>query len=647
MQKAKSAPKDSAKTAKKTPVKRAVKPKKQTSSANISVDGIQKTDNKVKPDPVLKKKEEQNSGIQQQTTIEPPKKELAQASPESQPQAAAADSALKINVRVSKKEEKAPNDYIDEMENAIKQGQNAIPAGRVKLKIVDEDSNTVKEGQTVAAQPAPVPVPAPIAPAAEAAPQQPETPQAAATTAAAPADTASGAKEAVLYEITNQTVAAVLDVKTETAQTAPVAAPASSAIPAASPVKAVVDLSSALDSKFSDKLQSIIPDKKEPATEPPKPKNPHLNLYKRIAVIFAILAVLILGILFYTSFTSVKIVIVANQEKINNNVILDVYGEKNPQQSSTNNPSLKGSVGSINVTDNKSYPATGSKAVNADVTGKVILYNNYTKNQPLVASTRLLSPEGKLFRIKSTVNVPAGGSVEVEVYADKPGPDMVLEPTRFTIPGLWAGLQKQIFGESKEKMQSDSQSKHSVTQEDIDSAVKNIREGIMEKAKSDIEASQKDFDKVLFIIDEASLSTKVDAEAGEEKESFSVAIDAPVKYAAFKNAEALELIKQKYKASMPSDKELVSLDGATASFSINTCNTAEEAASITASFEGKVVSRLGDKLVDKKRVTSKSNKQIEDYLRSQPDIISYTITYSPSFIRRAPSLSDRIHVETK
>lgn len=78
--------------------------------------------------------------------------------------------------------------------------------------------------------------------------------------------------------------------------------------------------------------------------------------------------------------------------------------------------------------------------------GTVIIYNEYgTESQTLVATTRLETPDGKIFRITKGVTVPGmtdqggttqPGAVEVQVVADQTGSSYDIGPTTFTIPGF-------------------------------------------------------------------------------------------------------------------------------------------------------------------------------------------------------------------
>ena len=77
--------------------------------------------------------------------------------------------------------------------------------------------------------------------------------------------------------------------------------------------------------------------------------------------------------------------------------------------------------------------------------GTVRVVNNSTSSIKLVKTTRLLAPNGKLYRLASDVNVPAGQEATAIAYADQNGSSYAISATRFTIPGLSAGMQSSIY----------------------------------------------------------------------------------------------------------------------------------------------------------------------------------------------------------
>ena len=94
----------------------------------------------------------------------------------------------------------------------------------------------------------------------------------------------------------------------------------------------------------------------------------------------------------------------------------------------------------------QNFTAHGKKLKSTKAHGTMRIYNNYsTAAQTLVATTRFISNEGKLFRTKERVVIPGGyyeggklaaGFIDIEVIADQPGEDYNIDPSTFSIPGF-------------------------------------------------------------------------------------------------------------------------------------------------------------------------------------------------------------------
>lgn len=98
-------------------------------------------------------------------------------------------------------------------------------------------------------------------------------------------------------------------------------------------------------------------------------------------------------------------------------------------------------VATIEETASQPVVASGEKIIHQKARGTATLYNTMSTDQPLVATTRLQSPEGLIFRITKSVVVPKRkgtepGSISVAVVADQAGEGYNVGPTEFTIPGL-------------------------------------------------------------------------------------------------------------------------------------------------------------------------------------------------------------------
>ena len=370
-----------------------------------------------------------------------------------------------------------------------------------------------------------------------------------------------------------------------------------------------------------------------------------INLYRRIALSFVFLTVILLAIILYFSFVRLTIVLIPSQERISNNLIIDIYNKASdgmPQSKA-----LVGAVENITISDEKVYSASGSEIIGEEVTGKVTIINEYTKNQPLVASTRLLSSDNKLFRIKKTINVPAGGSIGVEVYADETKQEMAIGPTKFTIPGLWAGLQDKIYAQSQTQFSYAKQVKKYIEQSDIDMAVKDLKKRLLGKAAEDIGGSYKGYDKVIYNIDENTVNLDVDGKVGEEKDDFKVKINAEVTIVAFSGEKISNMAEEKLISIVPSYKELINFKPDEIVYNLNNVNTSQGVATVSAGFEGQMIIKEDAEIIDRNKIVGLTREQLEDYLGSFREIDGFEIKFSPSFVDKVPNLVDRIKIEIK
>lgn len=375
-------------------------------------------------------------------------------------------------------------------------------------------------------------------------------------------------------------------------------------------------------------------------------KGHSLSLYKKIAVSFIGLTLILVAVIAYFSFSKLTITIVPSQEKIDSNIVLDIH-DKNKTANPTDDM-LLGRVDQVQLSLESAEPVSSSESMGEELTGKVTIYNNYIKNQPLVASTRLLTSDNKLFRIKDTVNVPAGGSVEVEVYADQPGKDMeTAGPARFTLPGLWAGIQDKIYGESKDGIGYQKLEKRIVKQEDIDAGVTSTKAKLLEKAKTEIKDAYQDFEQVLYSLDDSSLEISVGAKTGEEKNELPIKIKAIVNVVAFNDDQAYKYAQDKVLASLPAGKELLGFDKQNITYSLSSFDYAQGMASVNAAVQAKIVMKSSADSINRNALVGLTKTQLDQFLSSQPEIAGFSLIFQPTFIKKAPSLVDRITIEVK
>lgn len=102
------------------------------------------------------------------------------------------------------------------------------------------------------------------------------------------------------------------------------------------------------------------------------------------------------------------------------------------------------------------FPASGEQNVSLKAQGIITIYNAYSSSpQKLVATTRFVTPDGKIFRLVSAVTVPGAAvtngkivpsSIDTAIVADQPGPDYNVSSTpKLTIPGFKGSPKYDAF----------------------------------------------------------------------------------------------------------------------------------------------------------------------------------------------------------
>jgi hypothetical protein len=82
-------------------------------------------------------------------------------------------------------------------------------------------------------------------------------------------------------------------------------------------------------------------------------------------------------------------------------------------------------------------PATGTKKASRTAHGVVTLTSTYTASQRLIANTRLAASDGKIYRLASSIDLPANGSVTAQINAESPGEAYNRSGSiTFTLPGF-------------------------------------------------------------------------------------------------------------------------------------------------------------------------------------------------------------------
>lgn len=310
---------------------------------------------------------------------------------------------------------------------------------------------------------------------------------------------------------------------------------------------------------------------------------------------------------------------------------------------------LRGEFLEINLEKELISSPKSSLEIEGVAKGEVEIINHSNQNQILVKTTRLLSPEGVLFRLANRVIVPAQGKIKASVYADKPGQTGEIGPTRFSIPGLSPDLQKLIYAESKEKMRGGIKKIGTVTEKDITEIKSALEESLNQEAEEKAQAMLKEkLGEIIgwkIILGDKSLEITSEAKPNEEISEFKTMGKLKISLLAVKEIELFTLAKSLLEKNVPSDKKLKDVDRKSLKYTIKTLVLKEKKAEMEIKMKGTTVIKENSSLFDFEKIKGRGKKEIKNYLEQYKEIEEVKIKFYPFWKNKAPEKKEMIIIK--
>jgi len=309
------------------------------------------------------------------------------------------------------------------------------------------------------------------------------------------------------------------------------------------------------------------------------------------------------------------------------------------------------------------FPASGQIVKEERAKGLIKVYNEYsTSPQVLVAKTRFVSAEGKVFRTPVAVTVPGGtyekgklipGEIEIEVVADEPGPEYNIGPTTFSIPGF-AGTAKytKFYAKSFQPMSGGlKETVPQVTEDDL----KKAEETLTQQAQQDCEnLLKKDLQTAAFsekfyyfpeqikneIIEKMPLVLNKDQVAEFKYQTKARCETLIIEKEVLKNF-ARQIIKQQISA----EEELFE-DGLKIDYSLKEINLNEGKVVLILKSSAPIYTAINFDLL-KKGLVDKSIEEVKLLLENQANIAKAEVKFWPFWVTRVPNDLQRIEIKLK
>ncbi|MFA7653760.1 MAG: hypothetical protein WCX97_01820 [Candidatus Magasanikbacteria bacterium] len=367
---------------------------------------------------------------------------------------------------------------------------------------------------------------------------------------------------------------------------------------------------------------------------------PSVKFYRTIAISFLVLTVVLLGVVVFITTKKATITILAKDDIKNVNLNVNLV---KGTPSTVDTGSVTGWVTSSVFAWTEKYHPTGNKVVEGVASGEVTIYNKTGVSQSLVKTTRLLSPNGILFRLSDRVTIPANGEIVAKVYADQVGQNSEIAPTRFTIPGLSLDKQKFIYAESKATMTGGVYKVGVLTDEDIKAAKVDYLEKVRQAYLAAGNTEFLDHKSIVSLFGDSIVSNKI----GEEISEFTLTGNSTVVAVWYNENELKEVVDKEVGSKINLSIDKVVAVAGEPKIAIVSYDIQNQAAQLTVAQN---VTVTLDANADKLAVSNflgKSKDDIERYILGLDHVTGVEVNFSPAWMLSAPSVPDKIKVVVK
>lgn len=313
------------------------------------------------------------------------------------------------------------------------------------------------------------------------------------------------------------------------------------------------------------------------------------------------------------------------------------------------NAKIPGSTVTVKKNGSFTFPASGKKRVSRKAKGTATIYNVYSAApQSLVASTRLETPDGKVFRIVENITIPGAivtgdkivpSSITTAVVADRGGEEYNSGPVpKFTIPGFrhlpkFAGF----YAASTEPMTGGFTGEAPYpTDEDIQRA-KSKAAAVIEGAlrlqlKNELPSGHQTLEGATAVtIIKQTTTTEVN-----QQQEFTVFTEAELKALAFQEADVTAVINQYIQRELSSD---LRLKQSSLTYGAVQPDLAKGTLVLPITFRGQLEYPIDRDRV-RQQLIGRSPSELRAALFALPGLANVKISLWPFWVKRVPKKVD-------
>ena len=372
-----------------------------------------------------------------------------------------------------------------------------------------------------------------------------------------------------------------------------------------------------------------------------QPRQAHViePLYRRLIIAFSFLALILICFILYFSLSQATIYITPDfkQQQIGFAVQITSDGAMVADR-------LPGETAFVILSKTENFKTASTTVKDERVSGEVTIINDSSKDQVLVATTRLLTADQKLYRIDKTVVVPAKGQIKTAAAADQPGEQFTIGASKLTIPGLIPAKQELIYAETN-GFSFSNRVIYTLTQNLVNITKEKLKNELLAQAKEELKKQLKYPENLL----DNSLVTQItqdknDAKINSDQKEFTLSLAVKIQGLSIDEAALKKIAAGNLKEIYPSEQTILKIDPVSFDYHVTYLDANSE--NIIAQIKGEYTLQTANIQIDKEQLKGMSKKEALRNLNNLSGVKDVAILL-PFWTRYLPALSDKISLQIK
>lgn len=392
--------------------------------------------------------------------------------------------------------------------------------------------------------------------------------------------------------------------------------------------------------------EPAVPERK--IEKPLKKQRSARRSFSRGKIIFTILVLIFLGIILtktMNALSRVTVLIKPHEETIKIDAVF--------KAARSGSADLSFQTMELKLNKEKSVNATGVKMMETKASGQIVIYNTYSSaTQLLVQNTRFESPTGKIYRLNKSVTVPGTktqngqvipGSIEVTIFADKPGEEYNSNPTDFTIPGFKDSPRyDKFYGRSKTPLAGGFKGNIPVITDGDYNKIKEDLKNVLTEELIGKARTQKLTDFILLEKAAKIEFTEKNSDPSATTSEFTIQINGVFSVPLVPKKELAKILAKKYISNDAADKvEIKNIDSL--KFEVSGMDETDQTFNLNIKGDAHFIWLLDEERLKEALIASSRN--LNTAFKDYPAVEKASVIFKPSWWKFFPTKKSRITVQ--